>query len=456
MKNQSNRMDEDPSLTGNVAMLAMNEALLLGSIHQHELTKAAEALNARLKEEIAVRKQAEERLRVSEVRFRRLFETASDGILLVDPESATITDANPPMAHLLGRLRDQLVGKPLWEIGLFGSRAATRQLLTKLETTLEIRFEQLPLDQRDGLPKVVEAVASLYREASHSVVQFNIRDITERKNGEIAQRRFDVLVASNVELKRQIVRRQATEAAFQLTQQEQAHLLEQSQIQEQLLRDLSRGILGTQEDERKRVSRELHDVISQNLIGINVSIAALANGHPAANPADFRRKIAKTQQIVEDSVKRIHDFARELRPALLDDLGLIPALRSHLERFMNETGIRSTLSASAGIEHAAGDLRIVLYRVAQEALANVARHARANQVAVSITTLDGVILMEIKDDGIGFEVAENSHAVKKGRLGLLGMKERVEMVGGCFEIDSHPGRGTTVRVAITLLSPSTS
>jgi PAS domain S-box-containing protein len=441
-------------LVGNDAMVAMNEALILGSVRQHEFTEAAESLNAELKVEIAERKRAEENLRDSEIRYRRLFETASDGILLVELESATITDANPQMSQLLGRTRDQFVGKPLWDIDLFGNPAAIRQLLMRLETTLEIRFEELPLYHCDGHLWVVEVVANLYRETSHSVVQFNIRDITERKNAETTQRRFDALAASNVELNRQIDLRKATEAALQLTQQEQIHLLEQSRIQEEHLRDMSRRILHAQEDERKRISRELHDVISQNLIGINVSIAALANGDPAA-PRDFRRKIAKTQRIVEESVNRVHHFARELRPALLDDLGLIPTLHSHLKWFMKETGIRSTLSVFAGIEQADGDVLTTFYRIAQEALANVARHAQADQVAVSIFTREGIVVMEITDDGIGFQGTANSPPVKEGRLGLLGMKERIEMVGGCFHIESLPGQGTTVRVAISNLSPST-
>lgn len=584
MKNQTKPpLPGKSDIVGDEAMLSMNEALVLGSIRQHELTATAVAANARLKVEIAERKRAEKRLQFSESRYRQLFEMASDGVLVVDPVAATITDANPQMTRLTGRPRDLIVGKPLWEIGLFGDPAASRRLLTDLESLGEIHLEELPLDRLDGHHQTVEVVAISYLEDKRPVIKINIRDITarkladdilrrnealftaiielspagvfvldvkfrmqqvnpeamhvfknvhpligrdfgeilnilwpnptadevvgifrhtletgesyqspefterrkdtgvvevyeyqtlgvtlpdgdsglvcffnnitERKNDEAARRTLAVLTASNVKLKKEIVRRKAVEESLQQNQQLQILLLEQSKQQEEQLRDLSHRVLHAQEDERNRISRELHDVISQNLIGINVNIAALANGDPAADPEEFQRKIASTQEIVEDSVKRVHDFARELRPAVLDDLGLIPALHSHLRAFMKETGIRSTLSAFAGIEQANDNLRTALYRIAQEALTNISRHAQASQVAVSITLLDGVVQMEIQDDGIGFQVAGSSHAVKENRLGLLGMKERIEMLGGCFQVESSPGNGTTVRVSLTNLCP---
>ncbi len=445
MKKRTNPPPPETSVLGDGAMVAINEALVLGSVRQHELTEAAEAFNARLELEITERKRAEGSLRISEVRYRRLFETASDGLLLVDPVDGRITDANPCITRLSGYPKDQIVGRQLWEIGLFATRAANRRMLGKLKETPEIHYEQLPLEHRGGNLLTVEVVANLYRENGDTVIQCHIRDITGRKSAETTQRRIDVLFASNVKLKREIVQRQAAEDALHQTEQEQILLLEQSRKQEELLRDMSRRILSTQEEERKRISRELHDVISQNLIGINVSMAALSKGDPAAFPGDFRRKITETQRIVEEVVERIHHFARELRPTMLDDLGLIPALQTLLEGFMEETGIRSSLTAFSGIEESEGEVLTVLYRVAQEALANVAQHAQANQVAVRVTTTGGCIQMEIQDDGNGFEGAGKDFAARTGRLGLLGMKERIEMAGGSFQVESHQGQGTTVR-----------
>jgi PAS domain S-box-containing protein len=472
MKKKSIPPTPETDIHAKDAMVEINEALVLGSVRQHELTEAAEALNTRLELEITERKRAEGSLRISEIRYRRLFEAASDGLLLIDPLDGKITDANPSITRLSGYPQDQLVGRQLWEIGLFANQTANRRMFTKLKKKPEIHYGELPLEHRDGHRLTVEVVASLYRENGHTVIQCHIRDITERKSAEDTQRRIDVLSASNVKLKKEIVQRQAAEKSLQQSQQSQILLLEQAEQQEDLLRDMSHRILCSQEDERKRISRELHDIISQNLIGVNVSIAALSNGDPASFSDDFRQKITNTQQIVESTVDRLHLFARELRPAMLDDLGLIPALQALLERFMEETGIRSSLTVFAGIEESEGDVLTVLYRVAQEALSNVALHSNASRVAVSITTTegciqsspncwrkcfskmnisttDGCIQLEIKDDGKGFNETGKDIAAKKGRLGLLGMKERVEMVGGCFQIESLPGKGTTVRTVFS-------
>ncbi len=144
----------------------------------------------------------------------------------------------------------------------------------------------------------------------------------------------------------------------------------------------------------------------------------------------------------------MHRFARELRPTVLDDLGLIPALQSFTKDFMEDTGIRVSLTAFAAIERLDNARRTVLYRVAQEALTNVARHAQASRAEVRIEEHNGVIRMEIKDDGKGFEMNGSSPAKKCARLGLLGMRERVEMIGGTFCVESAPGKNTAVRVEI--------
>jgi len=144
----------------------------------------------------------------------------------------------------------------------------------------------------------------------------------------------------------------------------------------------------------------------------------------------------------------VHRFASDLRPTMLDDLGLIPALKSFLKGFLAATGVRVRLQVSSGIEQSNSSIRTALYRVAQEALTNVARHAKASHAEVSIHCLDGAIRMEITDNGTGFEVDGMSSAKKRNRLGLLGMRERVEMVGGTFCVKSAPGKATTIRVEI--------
>jgi signal transduction histidine kinase len=213
-------------------------------------------------------------------------------------------------------------------------------------------------------------------------------------------------------------------------------LLEQSDRLQEQLRRLSRQILSAQEEERREISRELHDVIAQTLTGINVRLAALAK-EAAVNTKGLDRNIARTQRLVEKSVDIVHQFARELRPAVLDDLGLIPALHSFVKIFSKRTRIHVHLKAFAAWNNWTRPAHGA-FRVAQEALTNVARHAQASRVEVSIQKLPDGICMKIKDDGKSFQGGTRAELHGKGskRLGLLGMRERLEMVGGHFGVES--------------------
>jgi signal transduction histidine kinase len=251
------------------------------------------------------------------------------------------------------------------------------------------------------------------------------------------------LAASNLELSLEIAQRKAAEAALQKSEHHYSQLLKQSDSLQEQLRRLSRQILSAQEEERKRISRELHDVIAQTLTGINIRLAALKK-EALVNTKGLDRNIARTQRLVEKSVNIVHEFARELRPAVLDDLGLIPALHSFVKLFSKRTRIHVHLKAFAGVEQLAGNQRTIFYRVAQEALTNVSRHAQASRVEVNIEKLADGVCMKVTDNGKSFEVERVLNAKGRNRLGLLGMRERLEMVGGRFGVESAPGKGTTI------------
>lgn len=255
------------------------------------------------------------------------------------------------------------------------------------------------------------------------------------------------LASSNEDLKREIDRRRHVEHSLRTSEQTSSQLLEKSRGMQEELRLLSRRLLSAQEEERKNISRELHDVIAQTLTGINVRLAALKS-KTTSSTRDLHKKIEITQRLVEKSVEIIHRFARELRPAVLDDLGLIPAMRSYLKQFTEQTGIRAAFTAFAEVEKLDNSSRTVLYRIAQEALTNVARHARATQVKVSIRLDQDKVCMDIHDDGRGFQVEGVSAIKHSKRLGLLGMRERAEMIGGTFCVDSAPGKATIVHIEI--------
>ena len=294
--------------------------------------------------------------------------------------------------------------------------------------------------------EAITPIEKIHRGAREAAIHLN--QIVEM----LSQRTVE-LAASNLALRLEIVQRKAVEAALKKSEHHYSHLLEESDRLQQELRQLSRQILSAQEEERKEISRELHDVIAQTLTGINVQLAALAK-EAAINTKGLDRNIASTQRLVEKSVNIVHQFARELRPAVLDDLGLIPALHSFMKNFTARTGVHTRLTAFAGVEQFDTARRTVLFRIAQESLSNVSRHAKASRVEVDIQKIVGAIRMEIRDNGRSFQVDRVLHAKGNKRLGLLGMRERVEMIGGSFCVESAPGHGTTVRAEIPLRPPS--
>ncbi len=268
------------------------------------------------------------------------------------------------------------------------------------------------------------------------------------------------LSARNVELaeaKRHldidIIRREQVEADLRTCHEVSSKTLKESEELKDQLRGLSRQIMKIQEQERKKISRELHDVIAQTLLGINVRLAALKT-EAGKKATKLNHSISQTQRLITKSVSIVYQFARELRPTVLDHLGLIPALHSFLKSFTTRTGVRTHLKVFAGIEEIDPAKLIVLYRVAQEALTNVGLHARASRVDLTISEEVDSVSMVISDDGKSFRVQDVMMRKRRRRLGLLGMRERVEMVDGTFKIDSSPGNGTTITAIIpTAIKP---
>ena len=255
------------------------------------------------------------------------------------------------------------------------------------------------------------------------------------------------LAKGNRRLEREVARRKAGEEAVLKGKEQYQTLFKESQVMQRKLRQLTRQIISAQEEERKEISRELHDEVVQTLVGINVQLSALGRD-ASAGLTSLKAKIVHTQRLVETSVNAVHRFARELRPAVLDDLGLIPALLAYSKSLADRKKIKIRLTAFAGVEALGSTRRTVLFRVAQEALTNVIRHAHATQVEIIIIKIPGAIRMEIGDNGKSFQVEEIFHNRKHKRLGLVGMRERIEMVGGTLAIESAPGVGTKVRAEL--------
>jgi signal transduction histidine kinase len=227
-----------------------------------------------------------------------------------------------------------------------------------------------------------------------------------------------------------------------------------SQQREQL-RALNQKLNEVQEAERKQLARELHDEMGQALTAISINLAAMAQDLPPNYAKSLSERLKESQMLADQTLEQIRELSFNLRPAMLDDLGLAPTLRWYLKRYQKRVGITVDLEASSLKERLPVDIETALYRIFQEALTNITRHARASHVELIIRRSKDGVLVEIKDDGCGFEMEQvfGSEASTSG-MGLLGMRERTVLLGGIFNLHSAPGAGTQVSIEIPLEAAS--
>jgi two-component system sensor histidine kinase UhpB len=204
-------------------------------------------------------------------------------------------------------------------------------------------------------------------------------------------------------------------------------------------RSAGRAALRAQEEERAPVARDLHHEVNQALTGVLLHLEAAR----AKAPPELVPELAETKAHATQAMNELLSLARQLRPAALDDLGVRAALASLVEEFERRTGVRARFSAEADLGELDDDSQLVIYRVTQESLANVGRHAGASQVEVRVSARDDGVELLVRDDGRGFSFDEAG----KG-LGIAGMRERALLAGGELRIESGPGRGTAVRLRL--------
>jgi len=214
------------------------------------------------------------------------------------------------------------------------------------------------------------------------------------------------------------------------------------------LKALSRRLLSAQEEERRRLAVELHDELGQVLTAVKINLASLQRQSAAAlGPGHLRDAIAS----VDRAMETVRDLALDLRPSVLDDLGLPAAVRWYADRFARTTHIDVHLSIDA-VPHLPSELETACFRVAQEALTNVARHAQAPNVWVDLHLVAEALDLRVRDDGIGFDAGiARERAIGGASVGLLGMQERISLAGGEYELSTRPGAGTEVRARLPLV-----
>jgi PAS domain S-box-containing protein len=363
--------------------------------------------------DITEHKRAEKALRESEERYRELFETSLDGIAVTDIEGCYL-DCNQAYLDLLGydgvdelrsrsykevtppeyhELEDRIIKEQTLVRGYCDEyeKEYIRKTGERIPVTLRAWLRRDPANQPGGRWVI-------------------IRDITERKQVD------EVLRES-----------------------------------EERLRYLSSQLISAQEEERKRISLELHDEMGQALTAIGLNLESIGKELPPEHAAIIKNKLAETISLVEHASDHVRDLSLDLRPSMLDDLGLVPTLRWYVNSYEKRTETPVIFEALNLGERLTPEVKIVLYRVVQESLNNIRKHAQAKKVKIRLEQKKKKIGVLIEDDGIGFypdRVVSKTTPVKG--IGLLGMQERVRLLGGSLKIRSREGQGASIFVELPL------
>jgi two-component system sensor histidine kinase UhpB len=217
-------------------------------------------------------------------------------------------------------------------------------------------------------------------------------------------------------------------------------MISQLECSAEQMQQLSRMILQAQEEERYRLARELHDEAAQSLTSLLVHLRLLERAH---NPADAQQRVQELRELTARALEDVRRVALDLRPTILDDLGLGPALEWRVDEFNKQDSVHAAVSVLGIDRRLMPEAELVLYRIGQEALSNVSLHAHATHVQVRLQRVPGAVELEVRDDGVGFDV-QNVHPATGHGLGLVGMRERVATIGGTLIINSQPGHGTAI------------
>ena len=273
-----------------------------------------------------------------------------------------------------------------------------------------------------------------------------LRDVTTRKRSEESEQTV-----------REDLERMVDERTVELADSNSALQVEilERQNAEASRRELLRGWVQSLEEERRRISRELHDEMGQHLTGFALGLGALEDANIC--DASTRPLLENLRRMAKEMGREVHRLAVELRPTALDDLGVVEAMKSYVEAWSERTGIYTQFQiAGTDRQHISGELETMLYRAAQEAVNNIAKHAAATEVSVLLQVSAEQVTLIVEDNGQGFDEEHlpiRNANTDPGGLGLIGIRERVSLLGGTFNLESSPGNGTTLFIRAPLHQP---
>ena len=349
--------------------------------------------------DITEQRQAAKTLRESEERYRELFENSKDAIYLHDLHGR-YTSVNRAAEELTGYSREEIVGKHYSNfIGPRFLKEARENFCLKFDVPIETTYEA-EVVRRDGKRIPVEVSSRMiYKDGVVIGVQGTVRDISERKRAE------------------------------------------------DVLQTYSRRLLEAQEIERQKISRELHDEIGQVLTAIRLNLQAVQE---TCETDACLPRIVESISVIDEALNQVRELSLELRPSLLDELGLVAALRWYAARYTLRSGIDSAVTCKSEIKGIPYEVGTACFRIAQEALTNSARHSKATKATVRVERRNGELHLSIQDNGVGFDSQLFLNGMASSALGLRGMQERALAVSGRVQINSQIGKGTDITVVVPL------
>ncbi len=356
----------------------------------------------------AERWRAEEALRESEQQYRGLMDGANDAIALVDPKGK-ITKANRRVQHLLGYSEAELLGLNYFQLHPADRLEHVRQNFKHILATGTGPLHECLMLRKDGEPVPVEISHNMVQYGEQRVIQAVCRDITDRKRAGEALR-----------------------------------------DSEQKLRRLASQLLTVQEKERRRVARELHDELGQDLTVLKIHLVAIEN-KLRRDQQGLKLSCEHLLGYIDAVIENVRRLSWDLSPSILEDLGLSSSLKHLVQEICRNNNMLLSVAVDEIDNLFSPEVKINIYRIFQESLTNVVRHAKASRIAVEIKKKEDRVIFRLKDDGQGFDVKKaRSRSLEKRGLGLTTMQERALMSGGTLSISSRKGRGTEVILTIPL------